>query len=133
MNDGNEPSATQQATETRADQAVLTSGGLDSAILLGELVRSAITVHPLYIRNGFFWEEAELGHLKRFIHEIRTESLRPLSVLALPVNDLLPEHWSVTGRGVPDARSSDDAVFLPGRNALLLAKGMLWCQLSAVP
>ena len=42
-------------------------------------------------------------------------------------------HWSVTGEGVPGADTPDDAVFLPGRNVLLLSKAMLWCHLHEVP
>jgi 7-cyano-7-deazaguanine synthase len=34
---------------------------------------------------------------------------------------------------VPDADSADEAVFLPGRNVLLLAKALLWCHLHQVP
>jgi 7-cyano-7-deazaguanine synthase len=33
---------------------------------------------------------------------------------------------------VPDAASPDEAVFLPGRNVLLLSKAILWCQLHNV-
>lgn len=51
----------------------------------------------------------------------------------MPVTDLYGEHWSITGRNVPDADTPDEAVFLPGRNVLLLAKGMLWCHLRKVP
>ncbi len=29
--------------------------------------------------------------------------------------------------------SEDEAVFLPGRNVLLLSKGLLWCHLNDVP
>jgi asparagine synthetase B (glutamine-hydrolysing) len=32
--------------------AVLTSGGVDSAILVGELVRQERVVHPIYVRFG---------------------------------------------------------------------------------
>jgi 7-cyano-7-deazaguanine synthase len=34
---------------------------------------------------------------------------------------------------VPDGDSPDDAVYLPGRNVLLLAKAMAWCHLNQVP
>jgi 7-cyano-7-deazaguanine synthase len=33
---------------------------------------------------------------------------------------------------VPDAATPDEAVFLPGRNVLLLSKAMLWCHLHRV-
>jgi 7-cyano-7-deazaguanine synthase len=113
--------------------AVLTSGGLDSAILLGDALRRHSAVHPLYIRKGLAWETVELDHLHRFLEAIRTPSLRPLQILELPVGDLYGQHWSITGRDVPGAETPDEAVFLPGRNVLFLAKALLWCHLHSVP
>lgn len=113
--------------------AVLISGGLDSAILLGEFLRAGPAVHPLYVCHGLYWEAAELSHLRRFLDALRAPSLRPLTVLEMPVADLYGEHWSVTGRDVPGAEAPDESVFLPGRNVLLLAKALLWCHLHGVP
>src|SRR5262245_59374723 len=113
--------------------AVLISGGLDSAILLGEALREHSAIHPLYVRCGLYWEEVELAHLRRFLEAVRSPALHPLHVLEAPVADLLDAHWSVSGRNVPDADSPDEAVFLPGRNVLLLSKAMLWCHLHGVP
>ena len=48
------------------------------------------------------------------------------------VHDVYGGHWSLTGRQVPDARSPDEAVFLPGRNVILLVKAAIWCQLHEV-
>jgi 7-cyano-7-deazaguanine synthase len=113
--------------------AVLVSGGLDSAILLGESLRRHAAVQPLYVREGLSWEIVELSHLCRFLEAIRCPALRPLHVLEMPVADLYGSHWSITGRDVPDAQSPDEAVFLPGRNVLFLAKALLWCHLHKVP
>lgn len=113
--------------------AVLVSGGLDSAILLGESVREHQEVHPLYVRCGLYWEEDELAHLRRFLDAIARPALRPLQVLHVPVADVYGGHWSLSGRGVPDADSPDEAVFLPGRNILLLGKAILWCHLRGMP
>jgi len=113
--------------------AVLASGGLDSAVLLAEAARAYPAVYPLYVRVGSAWEEDELAHLQRFINRIATPTLKPLSVLQLPVDDLYGDHWSLSGRGVPDEHSPDEAVFLPGRNVILLAKALLWCHLNNVP
>jgi 7-cyano-7-deazaguanine synthase len=113
--------------------AVLVSGGLDSAILLGDSLRRHAAVQPLYVREGLCWETIELEHLRRFLEAIHCPGLRPLHILELPVADLYGSHWSLTGRDVPDADSPDEAVFLPGRNVLFLAKAMLWCHLNRVP
>lgn len=116
-----------------ASQAVLISGGLDSAVLLAESLHDHARVYPLYVRTGLWWEAVELGHLRRFLQAIQGPALRPLEILDLPVRDLYGDHWSMTGRDVPDAATPDEAVFLPGRNVLLLAKALLWCHLKEVP
>jgi 7-cyano-7-deazaguanine synthase len=113
--------------------AVLVSGGLDSAILLAESLRLHPAVHPLYVRFGLFWEEVELQHLRRFLDAVRAPNLRPLHLLDMPVRDLYGRHWSLTGEGVPGPDTPDEAVFLPGRNVLFLAKAVLWCHLHGVP
>lgn len=113
--------------------AVLISGGLDSAVLLGESLREHDAVFPLYVQTGAAWEAVEKDYLSRFLEAVRSPALQPLRVLELPVDDLYGNHWSLTGRDVPDANSPDEAVFLPGRNVLLLAKTMLWCHLHHVP
>ena len=113
--------------------AVLVSGGLDSAILLAEAGRARPAVHPLYIRAGLVWEAAELAHLQRFLAAIHCPTVKPLHILELPIADVYGDHWSITGRGVPGADTPDDAVFLPGRNVLLLSKALIWCHLNGVP
>jgi 7-cyano-7-deazaguanine synthase len=116
-----------------APLAVLVSGGLDSAILLAESLRTRPAVWPLYVRFGLAWEEVELRHLRHFLEALPTPALRPLVLLDLPVADLYGEHWGLTGRGVPGADTPDEAVYLPGRNVLLLAKALVWCHLHGVP
>jgi 7-cyano-7-deazaguanine synthase len=113
--------------------AVLVSGGLDSAVLLAQALQSRAAVHPLYVHCGLFWEPAELDHLRRFLAAVAAPALRPLHVLEMPVRDLYPPHWSITGEGTPGADTPDEAVFLPGRNVLLLSKAILWCHLHNVP
>lgn len=116
-----------------APLAVLVSGGLDSAILLGEAARVYPRVHPLYVRTGAVWEPVERRHLLRFIAALGSPAVAPVVTLDLPVADVYGPHWSLTGRDIPDAASADEAVFLPGRNVILLAKALIWCHLNGVP
>ncbi|MFO0880230.1 MAG: 7-cyano-7-deazaguanine synthase [Gemmataceae bacterium] len=120
-------------TEHQGPLAILVSGGLDSAILVGEAARHCSRVYPLYVRFGLAWEEVEQAHLRRFLQALAAPAVQPLTLLDLPVGDLYGQHWSVTGRDVPGAETADEAVFLPGRNVLLLAKALLWCHLHQVP
>jgi 7-cyano-7-deazaguanine synthase len=109
--------------------AVLASGGLDSAILVAELLRQARTVQPIYIRFGLTWEAVEETHLRRFLE---TLPARGLVTLDFPIADVYGAHWSVSATDVPDADSPDDAVYLPGRNLLLVAKAAVWCALHDI-
>mgnify|MGYP005850971523 CR=1 FL=1 len=113
--------------------AVLLSGGLDSAILLGEAIRVYPTVFPVYVRVGSYWEAVELDYVRRFLQAISCPCLKPLTIIDEPVADLYGSHWSMNGQNVPGADSADDAVFLPGRNLLLLCKPLLWCHLHQIP
>ena len=60
------------------------------------------------------------------------QGIRPLTVLELPIADVYGTHWSVSGTDTPDDTTPDDAVYLPGRNLLLLAKTTVWCALHDV-
>jgi 7-cyano-7-deazaguanine synthase len=117
-------------TAKRATIAVLVSGGLDSCVLLGDLARQHSIV-PIYIRNGLRWEAAELYWLRRFLAATPASMIAPLVVLNLPMQDVYDGHWSVRG-AVPNARSGDREVYLPGRNIILLTKAVLHCQRTRI-
>ena len=101
---------------------VLVSGGVESSVLLADALTRYDNVTPLYIRNHLRWEETELSWLKKFLREFKSDKLMPLKVLELPMRDLYESHWSITGIGVPGSKSRDEAVYLPGRNVIFLAK-----------
>lgn len=112
---------------------VLASGGMDSAVLLGESLRRFGEVHPLFVRSGLVWEKAELHWLKRFLRALRSPRLKPLAVVAMPAADLYGRHWSLSRRRVPGYRSRDERVYLPGRNILLLSKAATFCAIRGIP
>ena len=113
--------------------AILVSGGLDSAILLADMVNHKFPkIWPVFVQCGLYWEKTELEYLRRFINAIKAPNLAELIILDVPVGDLYKDHWSLTGIDVPDVKSPDEAVFLPGRNVLLTAKALLWCNLNQV-
>lgn len=113
--------------------AVLCSGGLDSAILLGEAVRAYRSVVPIYVRVGTVWEATEQEYLRQYLKVIARPSLKPLVTFDQPVGDLYAKHWSMTGDSVPAAGTPDEESYLPGRNLLLFAKPLLWCLANGVP
>lgn len=120
-------------THKKSRIAVLCSGGLESCILLAEMSQQYDEVFPVYIRSNLAWESAELHWLRKYIRTLRAVSLHKVHVLRLPVDDLLKNHWSITGKEVPGARTQDDAVYLPGRNIILFSKGALFCAVNDIP
>jgi 7-cyano-7-deazaguanine synthase len=120
--------------ETARDQpiGVLASGGLDSSILVARLVAEGARVQPLYVKSDLCWQREEYRALRRFLERIRSPRLSSLVTLKMPMADLYQDHWSVTRRDTPRADSADEAVYLPGRNALLAIKAALWCQLNGI-
>ena len=113
--------------------AVLVSGGPDSAVLVGELARSSPRVVPIYVRFGMFWEDDEERALRRYLDQLAAGAVQGWKVFRMPLGDVYGRHWSTTGEEVPDSDSPDAAVFLPGRNLLLLAQAAVWCHLQGVP
>ncbi len=115
-----------------ATVGLLLSGGLDSGILLGHLLRSGQRVRPFYVRSQVVWERAELQAVGALMSALASPALEPLVVLDMPLKDLYGDHWSISGKDTPGLDSTDEAVYLPGRNALLALKPALWCAMHGI-
>jgi 7-cyano-7-deazaguanine synthase len=113
---------------------VLSSGGLDSGVLIAELAKEYGKVQPVYVRCGLFWEQAERYWLRRFLKTLRGvySHIQPLKILGMDLREIYGDHWSLTGKNVPDYNSDDFEVYLPGRNIILLAKTAVFCVLRGI-
>jgi 7-cyano-7-deazaguanine synthase len=110
---------------------VLSSGGMDSAMLLFHLAKQH-TVIPIYVAQGLAWEQPEQRALKQFVDALDHPHIRTPETLDFPVNHLYGNHWSVSGNGVPSASAPDEMVFLPARNVLLFTAAAIWCHQHGV-
>jgi 7-cyano-7-deazaguanine synthase len=111
--------------------AVLASGGLDSAILLAEFAREN-TVFPVYVTAGLAWEAREQAALHAYLDAIAGANLQPLTILEMPSRGLYGgAHWTFTGEA-PGYEEPDEAVYIPGRNVLLIGVTAVWCALNDV-
>jgi len=111
---------------------VLLSGGIDSSVLVWELAQQYERVYPFYVRNGFVWERTELAWVRKYLRRIKAPSLMPIKTVELPLSDVYPLHWSLTGRGTPSFDSEDSAVYLPGRNLILLSKAAVYAAVQGI-
>ncbi len=112
--------------------AVLSSGGVDSNVLVGEYAHHGMRVYPIYFEQGFRWEQAERYWLKAYLQKIQSPMLQPLTVLQFSAHDLFARHWSFNGKRTPGLKSSDPEVYLPGRNLMMLAKAGTFCALHGI-
>jgi 7-cyano-7-deazaguanine synthase len=124
---------TNNAFDPASSVGALLSGGVDSAVLVAKLLQDGRCVVPFYVRTGCLWEGCELATARRFLAALTCSNLADFVVLEMPVADLYDNHWSLSGRDVPDQSTPDEAVYLPGRNPLLLLKPALWCRMKGVP
>ncbi|MCH7481810.1 MAG: 7-cyano-7-deazaguanine synthase [Chloroflexi bacterium] len=104
---------------------------MDSCVLLADLAEDA-KVSPLYIKKGLAWEGAELAALVTFIGALANPNIGPVTTLKLPVKDIYGKHWSVSGKGAPEYDAPASAVYLPGRNVLLIGLSAVWCSTHKV-
>lgn len=111
---------------------VLVSGGVESSVLLADSLNRYESVTPLYIRNHLRWEDTELFCLKNFLRSLKSEKVRPLRTLDFSMRDIYDGHWSLTGMRVPGSKSVDSAVYLPGRNIVLLAKAACFAAMNDI-
>jgi len=111
--------------------AVLLSGGLDSAVLLVEEA-GRDEVQPVYVSVGLAWEAAEREAVRAFLSGFQSPAVRPLVSLAVDMTDVYPAaHWARTGHA-PGYHTSDEDVYLPGRNIILLSKAGVFCAAAGI-
>ena len=133
MSNSKSPQITLSSYGEPSATGLLISGGLDSAILLHQLLNHGWQVRPFYVRTSCVWQQEELHAVRQLLAALEQPNLDALVEFDMPVDDLYADHWSMTGQAVPDNHTTDDAVFLPGRNPLLLLKPALWCAMHDIP
>jgi 7-cyano-7-deazaguanine synthase len=104
------------------DIVVLTSGGLDSVVLLAhEATRGR--VHPVYVSVGLAWEQRERRVLDAILAaEPFVGRVEALATLEFNMRDIYaPTHWAIVGTP-PAYDTPDEDVYLVGRNLVLLTK-----------
>ena len=112
--------------------AVLLSGGLDSAVLAADEAARG-EMHPVYVTVGLAWEAAERAMVSSFLARAPLNGqARPLVSLSVDMRDVYAAtHWAMEGRP-PAYHTPDEAVYLPGRNVILLAKAAVYCAAAKI-
>lgn len=107
---------------------MLCSGGLDSVVLLADVLRRADgrRVVPIYVSVGLAWEREERAVLERVLMEDAFLGAEPLETLHFDMRDVYPpSHWAIKGEA-PGFDTPDEDVYLEGRNIVLLTKAAVF-------
>ena len=111
---------------------VLVSGGIESSVLLNDALGRYDHVTPLYIRNHLRWEDTEIFCLKNFLRGLKQNNLKPLVILDMTMRDVYDSHWSITGIRIPNGKTRDNSVYLPGRNIIFLSKVAIYAAMKNI-
>ncbi|HXN84664.1 MAG TPA: 7-cyano-7-deazaguanine synthase [Candidatus Binataceae bacterium] len=111
---------------------MLASGGLDSSVLLADMARKGRSVFPIYIRAGLRWELNEIAVLRRFISALAKPNIEAIAMLDFPTADVVRDHWTITGKGVPGYHAALASNYIPGRNLSLLSKAVIFCARNRI-
>src|SRR5688572_21953838 len=112
--------------------AVLFSGGLDSAVLVADAA-SRGTVQPIYVGVGFAWEAEERAMAARLFASPPFAGIPAPIDLQFDMRDVFPpDHWAVRGRA-PAFESPDEEVYIHGRNVILLSKAAVYVSARLSP
>lgn len=108
--------------------AVLFSGGLDSAVLLAQEIEQHRGAQPIHVRAGMAWEDAEARTIDRLLAlPPYAGRVSPVITLTFDMREVYPpSHWAITGTP-PAYDTPDEAVYLEGRNIVLIAKAAVLC------
>jgi 7-cyano-7-deazaguanine synthase len=99
---------------------VLLGGGIESTLLVKQLLRSGVPVLPMHVRCGLRWEDCEALYIRRFCQANACAGLLPLVEIEAACAELLEGHWSVTGSRIPRAGDAPSSLEIPERNWTLL-------------
>jgi 7-cyano-7-deazaguanine synthase len=108
-------------------EAVLFSGGLDSAVLLAAVAAEAGgRVVPIYVSVGLAWERDERAIVERLLASDAYRTVEPMATLRFDMGDVYPpSHWAIRGEA-PGFDTPDEDVYLEGRNVVLLSKASVF-------
>ena len=122
--------------DARPGAVALLSGGLDSAIMVAAALQGGDSIHPLYVHQGFLWEDAERKAVERFLASLSGNSagrLHPLVSSTLEAPSGFSTRWAVdSDQAPPHALMPDESVYLPGRNLALLTQAAMLAYTAGV-
>lgn len=109
--------------DSTAELRILFSGGIESAVLMGEAVRAGLKPIPVYVSTGTRWENRELESAKLYLDSLQI-GLSDSMVIRESIPGKIEEHWAYNGTSYPLAEEDVQMLRIPGRNETLLREAV---------
>jgi len=109
--------------ESKAELRILFSGGIESAVLMGEAVKADLKPIPVYVSTGTRWENAELESVKIYLESLQI-GLSDKIVIRKSMSGKIEGHWAYNGNSYPLVEEDVQMLKIPGRNETLLKEAV---------
>lgn len=109
--------------DSTAELRILFSGGIESAVLMGEAVRAGLNPIPVYVSTGARWENAELEAAKNYLESLDV-GLSDKMVIRESISGKIKDHWAYNGMSYPLAEEDVLSLKIPQRNETLLREAV---------
>lgn len=106
-----------------AELRILFSGGIESAVLMGEAVRADLKPIPVYVSTGTRWENRELKSAKHYLESLQA-GLSEKMVICKSIQGKIKAHWAYNRMSYPRAEEDVQMLKIPGRNETLLREAV---------
>lgn len=103
---------------------VCVSGGVDSCVMLSLLSEHFNRVYPVFVRNGYAWEDTEFTHLQRYLQAVNISNIEPVAEISTPISPMMDKVWGDKGY-YPAYTAGYSSNYIPGRNMVLLNSAVI--------
>ena len=105
--------------DSAAELRTLYSGGIESAVLMGEALKADLKPIPVYVTTGTRWENVELESAKAYLESLQI-GLSDKIVIPDSIPGKIYEHWAYNRKDYPLAEEDIQTLKIPKRNETLL-------------
>ena len=109
--------------DSKAELRILFSGGIESAVLMGEAIEGGLKPIPVYVATGTRWEKAELKSANLYLEKLEV-GLSDKMVIRESIPNGVEEHWAYNKMSYPLAKEDVKVLEISGRNETLLIEAM---------
>jgi len=109
--------------DSTVELRILFSGGIESAVLMGEAIEAGLEPIPVYVATGTRWENTELKSANIYLETIEVGLSDKIMIRKYIPGDV-EKHWAYNKGGYPLADEDVQSLEISGRNETLLREAV---------